>query len=94
LIIIRKVYLHYNKRVEYFPEENIIIKGSGSATDPLDIAEEDTEIYSGDENPKGKKIANKTVDYTLIKRKLTRKIEGKEIRNKKYGDNTGRSKKE
>jgi hypothetical protein len=52
----------------------------------LDIAEEDTEIYSGDKNLKGKKIA----DYTLIKRKLTKK----EIKNKKYGDNTGRSKKE
>jgi hypothetical protein len=47
-----------------------IIKGSGSATDPLDIANEDTEIYSDDENPKGKKIANKIIDYTLGKRKL------------------------
>jgi hypothetical protein len=25
-----------NKRIEYFPEENIIIKGSESATDPVD----------------------------------------------------------
>jgi hypothetical protein len=43
------------KRVEYFLDENIIIKGSGSATDPLDIVDEDTEIYSDDENPKEKK---------------------------------------
>jgi hypothetical protein len=48
-----------NKRVEYFSEENIIIKGSGLAMDPLDIADEDTEIYSDGENPKEKKIANK-----------------------------------
>jgi hypothetical protein len=31
--------------------------------DPLNIAEEDTEIYSDNKNPKGKKIANKIVDY-------------------------------
>jgi hypothetical protein len=42
------------KRVEYFPEENIVIKGFGSATNPLDIADENTEIYSDDENRKGK----------------------------------------
>jgi hypothetical protein len=38
--------------------------------DPLDITENDTDIYSDDENPKEKKIANKTVDYTLGKKKL------------------------
>jgi hypothetical protein len=29
-----------SKRVEYFPDENLIIKGSGLATDPLDLLEE------------------------------------------------------
>jgi hypothetical protein len=29
-----------NKRIEYLPEENIIIKKSGSVADPLDIAED------------------------------------------------------
>jgi hypothetical protein len=33
----------------------------------LDTAEEDTDIYSDDENPKRKKIKNKIVDYTLGK---------------------------
>jgi hypothetical protein len=41
------------------------------ATDPLDLAEEDTDIYSDDE--KRKKIVNKIIDYTLGKGKLTRK---------------------
>jgi hypothetical protein len=59
-----------NKRVEYFPEENIIIKGSGLAMDPLDMTEDDTDLYSDDENPKEKKIANKIIDYSLGKRKL------------------------
>jgi hypothetical protein len=54
------------KRVEYFPDENIVIKGSESATDPLDMIEDD----SDDENPKEKKIANKIIDYSLGKRKL------------------------
>jgi hypothetical protein len=58
------------KKVEYFPEENIIIKGSGSAMDPLDMTGDDTDIYSDDENPKEKKIANKIIDYSLGKRKL------------------------
>jgi hypothetical protein len=34
-----------NKRIEYFLDENIIIKGLGSAIDPLDIVEDDTDIY-------------------------------------------------
>jgi hypothetical protein len=38
--------------------------------DRLDIAEDDTDIYSDDENPKEKKTANKIVDYTLGKKKL------------------------
>jgi hypothetical protein len=59
-----------NKRVEYFPDENIIIKGSGSASDPVDITEDDTDIYSDEENPREKKIANKVVDYSLGKKKL------------------------
>jgi hypothetical protein len=50
---------------------NIIIKGSGSSTNPLDIAENDTDIYSDDENPKVKKVANKIIDYTLKNKKLT-----------------------
>jgi hypothetical protein len=33
--------------------------------------EDDTDLYSDDENPKEKKIANKIIDYTLGKRKLT-----------------------
>jgi hypothetical protein len=55
------------KRIEYFPEEDLIVKGSGSAEDPFDIA--DTDIYSDKENTKAKKIANKMVDYTLSKEK-------------------------
>jgi hypothetical protein len=34
-----------NTRIEYFPMENIIIKGSGSAADPLDITKEDTDLF-------------------------------------------------
>jgi hypothetical protein len=45
-----------NKKIEYFPEKNIIIKGSGSTTDPLDMTEDDTDIYSDEENSKEKKI--------------------------------------
>jgi hypothetical protein len=47
-----------DKKIEYFSEENLIIKGSGSIEDPFDIAEDDTDIYSDDDNPKSKKIAN------------------------------------
>jgi hypothetical protein len=72
-----------NKRVEYFPEENIIIKGSGSAMDPLDMTEDDTDIYSDEENPKEKKILNKIMDYSLRKRKIIeKKIKGEKIKNK------------
>jgi hypothetical protein len=39
----------------------------------LDIAEDNTNIYSHDENPK-KKIPYKIVDYTLNKKKLKKKI--------------------
>jgi hypothetical protein len=60
-----------NKRIEYFPMENMIIKGSGSVTDLLDIAKEDTDIYSDNKNPKVKKVANKIIDYTLGNKKLT-----------------------
>jgi hypothetical protein len=49
----------------------LIVKGSGSEKDPLDIAD-DTDIYSDDENPKVKKIANKIVDYTLENKKLSK----------------------
>jgi hypothetical protein len=49
-----------DKRIEYFPIKNMIIKGSGSATD----------IYSDVENPKVKKVANKIIDYTLKNKKL------------------------
>jgi hypothetical protein len=60
---VRSVAVSSNsKRIEYFPEENIIIKGSGWATDPLDITEDDTDIYSDEENPREKKIANKIID--------------------------------
>jgi hypothetical protein len=59
-----------NKRIKYFPDKNIIIKKSGSATDSLDIAKDDTDIYSNDENPKEKKIANKIINYTLGNKKL------------------------
>jgi hypothetical protein len=44
-----------DKRIEYFPNEDLLIKGSGSVEDPLDIADEDTDIYSDEENPKAKK---------------------------------------
>jgi hypothetical protein len=57
-----------NKRIEYFPEENIIIS--------VNIAEDDINFYSDDESPKEKKIACKIVDYTLSNRW---KIESKEI---------------
>jgi hypothetical protein len=62
-----------SKRIEYFPEENNITKGSGSATDFLDMTEDDTDIYFDDENQKEKKIANKIIDYSLGKRKLIEK---------------------
>jgi hypothetical protein len=62
-----------DKRIEYFPNEDLLIKGSGSVEDPLDIADEDTDIYSDKENPKTKKIANKMVDYTLDKNKSNKK---------------------
>jgi hypothetical protein len=58
------------KRVEYFPDENIIIKGSGSAMDPLDMTEDDTDLYSDEENPKEKKIANKIIDYSLLNKNI------------------------
>jgi hypothetical protein len=58
-----------DKKIEYFPEEDLIIKGSGSIEDPFDVADDDTDIYSDDDNPKAKKIANKMVDYTLNKKK-------------------------
>jgi hypothetical protein len=58
-----------DKRIEYFPEEDLIVKGSGSIEDPFDVADDDTDIYSDDENPKIKKIANKMVDHTLDKKK-------------------------
>jgi hypothetical protein len=58
-----------DKRIEYFPEEDLIIKGSGSVEDPFDIADEDTNLYSDEENTKAKKIAGKMVDCTLKKEK-------------------------
>jgi hypothetical protein len=54
-----------NKRIEFFPEEDLIVKGSGSVEDPFHVAEDDTDIYSDKENTKAKKIANKMRDYTL-----------------------------
>jgi hypothetical protein len=60
-----------NKRIEYFLEENIIIKEFRLATDPVNVAEDDTDLYSDDKNPKKRKIANKIVDYALGKKKLT-----------------------
>jgi hypothetical protein len=54
-----------NKRIKYFPVEDLIIKGPGSIQNPFNIAEDDTDIYSDEENTKAKKIANKMVDYTL-----------------------------
>jgi hypothetical protein len=57
-----------DKKIEYFPEEDLIIKGSRSMEDPFDVADDDTNIYSDSENPKAKKIANKMVDYTLNKK--------------------------
>jgi hypothetical protein len=36
--------------------------------DPLDIVEDDIDLYSDDENPKDKKITNKIIDYTLRKK--------------------------
>jgi hypothetical protein len=53
------------KKLKYFPEQDLIIKGSGSVEDPVDLAEEDTDIYSDEENPKAKKIANKMVSFTF-----------------------------
>jgi hypothetical protein len=58
-----------DKRIEYFPDKKLIVKGSGSIEDPLDVADNDTDIYSDNKNPKVKKIANKMVDYTLDKKK-------------------------
>jgi hypothetical protein len=58
-----------NKGNKYFPEEDLIVKGSGSVEDPFDIADDDRDIYSDEENTKAKKIANKMVDYTLSKEK-------------------------
>jgi hypothetical protein len=55
-----------NKRIEYFPDEKLIIKCSGSAGDPLNIADDDTDIYSDDENPKVKKVANKIIEDSVI----------------------------
>jgi hypothetical protein len=52
--------------------ENMIKKHEGWVTDPLDIAEDDTDIYSDDENPKVKKLAYKIIDYALGNKKLTR----------------------
>jgi hypothetical protein len=62
-----------DKRILYFPTEDILIKGSGSVEDPFDIADDNTDIYSDEENPKAKKIANKMVDYTLDKDKSNKK---------------------
>jgi hypothetical protein len=62
-----------DKRIEYFPEEKLIVKRSGSMEDPFDIADDDTNIYSDDKNPKVKKIANKIMDYTLDKKKPIKK---------------------
>jgi hypothetical protein len=36
--------------------------------DPFDVADDDMDMYSDDDNPKAKKIANKMVDYTLDKK--------------------------
>jgi hypothetical protein len=82
-----------NKRVEYFPAENIIIKGSRSIMNPLHIVDEDTKIFSDDENPKEKKISNKIINYILGKGKLTgEKLKVK--RSKIKHNNTRRFKKE
>jgi hypothetical protein len=62
-----------DKRIEYFPEEDLIIKGSKSIEDPFDVADDDTDIYSDEENPKAKKIANKMIDYTLDKKNLKKR---------------------
>jgi hypothetical protein len=62
-----------NKRIEYFPEQDLIVKGSGSIEDPVDLVEEDTDVYSDKDNPKAEKIANKMVDYTLNKEKPNKK---------------------
>jgi hypothetical protein len=37
--------------MEYFPQENIIIKRHRSIKNPIDLREEDTKIYSDEENP-------------------------------------------
>jgi hypothetical protein len=58
-----------DKRIEYFPDEKLIVKGSKSLEDPLDVADDDMDIYSDEENPEVKKIANKMVDYTLDNKK-------------------------
>jgi hypothetical protein len=57
------------KELNIFPDEKLIVKGSGSMEDPLDMADDDTDIYSDDKNPRVKKIVNKIVDYTLDKKK-------------------------
>jgi hypothetical protein len=72
-----------NKRIEYFPEENIIIKGSGSATDPLDITKDNTVYYSDDEISNEKKKTNNIINYSLGKKKLIKKkIKGEKIKDK------------
>jgi hypothetical protein len=62
-----------DKRIEYFPEQDLIVKGSGSIEDLVDLAEEDTDIYSDEENTKAKKIANKMISFTFNKKKPKRK---------------------
>jgi hypothetical protein len=37
--------------------------------DPVDLIEEDTDIYSDEDNPKAKKIANKMISFTFDKEK-------------------------
>jgi hypothetical protein len=74
-----------DKKIEYFPKKNLIIKKSRSIKDPFDVADDDLDIYSDDENPKAKKIANKMVDYTLDKKKSTKeklKVKKSHIRHK------------
>jgi hypothetical protein len=49
------------------------------------MTEDDTDIYSDEENPKEKKIANKNIDYSLGKRKLLReklKVKRSKIKHK------------
>jgi hypothetical protein len=60
-----------DKRIEYFPEEDLMIKGSGSVEDPFDIADDDTNLYSNEENTKAKKIVGKIKKEKLKVRKST-----------------------